>query len=197
MELGAGVADDLVAYARKKVGHALTHTGSSVLHARVRVTRHGDPARDRPVLAQANVNVNGRPVRVQVEATTPREAVDLLVDRLDHRLEQLARGWQARRGRVFEGEHHEWRHDFPATPRRSYYPRPPAERRVVRHKTISPLPCSVDEAVAEMDDLDHDSHVFVEPAAGSTASSTAPDPAGYGWPRSTAAPTRSSRTRYR
>jgi hypothetical protein len=33
---------------------------------------------------------------------------------------------------------------------------------VVRHKTISPLPCSVDEAVAEMDDLDHDSHLFVE-----------------------------------
>jgi hypothetical protein len=33
---------------------------------------------------------------------------------------------------------------------------------VVRHKTVSPLPCSVDEAVAEMDDLDHDFHLFVE-----------------------------------
>jgi ribosome-associated translation inhibitor RaiA len=162
VELRGGVAQDLAEYARSKVGHVLTHTGRPVLHARVRVTRHGDPARERPVVAQANVDVNGRPVRVQVEATTPREAVDLLVDRLDRRLGRVARGWEARRGRVFEGEPHEWRHDFPATPRRGHYPRPPAERRVVRHKTISPLSCTVDEAVAEMDDLDHDFHLFVE-----------------------------------
>jgi ribosome-associated translation inhibitor RaiA len=133
VELRGDVAADLVEYARKKISHVLTHTGQPVLNARARVARHGDPARERPVVAQANVDVNGRFVRVQIEAATAREALDLLADRL----ERTARGWEARRGRVFEAEPHEWRHDFPATPRRSYYPRPPAERRVVRHKTIA------------------------------------------------------------
>ena len=166
VELRGGLPDDLVEYARKKVARVLAHTAQPVLHARVRVTRHGDPARARPVVAQANLDVDGRPVRAQVEAMTPHEAVDLLVDRLTHRLERVGQGWEARRGRVFEGDPHEWRHDFPPTPRRSYYPRPPDERRVVRHKTMSPLPCTLDEAIAEMDDLDHDFHLFVEAGRG-------------------------------
>ena len=166
VELRGGLPDDLVEYTQNKVAHVLGHTGQPVLHARVRVTRYGDPARERPVVAQANLDVDGRPVRAQVEATTAHEAVDQLVDRLTHRFERVGRGWEARRGRVFEGDPHEWRHDFPRTPRRSYYPRPPAERRVVRHKTMSPLPCTVDEANAEMDDLDHDFHLFVEAGRG-------------------------------
>lgn len=166
VELRGGVAEDLVDYARRKVAGALAHTGRPVLRSRVRVTRHGDPARERPVVAQVNVDLNGRLVRVQVEATTPREAVDLLVDRLAHRLERVSRSWEARRGRTSEDEPHEWRHDFPSTQRRSYYPRPPDERRIVQHKTINPLPCSVDEAVVEMGDLDHDFHLFVEVGRG-------------------------------
>jgi hypothetical protein len=156
VELRGRVAEDLVDYARRKVAGALTHTGRPVLHSRVRVTRHGDPARERPVVAQVNIDLNGRPVRVQVEATTPREAVDLLVDRLAHRLERVTRTWEARRGRTSEIESHEWHRD----------PRPPAERRIVPHETISPQPCSVDEAVAEMDDLHHDFHLFVEAGRG-------------------------------
>jgi hypothetical protein len=166
VELRGGVAEDLTDYARRKVAGVLAHTGRPVLFSRVRVTRHGDPARERPVVAQVNVDLDGRPLRVQIEATTPREAVDLLTDRLAHRLERVARGREARRGRTFDGKPHEWRHEFPPTRRRSYYPRPPAERRVVRHKTISPLPCSVDAAVGEMDDLDHDFHLFVEEGRG-------------------------------
>lgn len=36
----------------------------------------------------------------------------------------------------------------------------------MRHKTISPRPCTVNEAVVEMDDLDHDFHLFVESGRG-------------------------------
>ena len=166
VELRGGVAGDLADYARRKVAAVLSHTGRPVLYSRVRVTRYGDPARERPVVAQVNIDLDGRPVRVQTEATKPREAVDLLADRLAHRLERVARHWETRRGRTFAGEPHEWRHDFPPARRRSYYPRPAADRRIVRHKTISPLACSVDEAVAEMADLDHDFHLFVEAGRG-------------------------------
>ena len=166
VELRGGVAEDLVDYARRKVAGALAHTGRPVLHSRVRVTRHGDPARERPVVAQVNIDLNGRPVRVQVEATTPREAVDLLVDRLAHRLERVTGSWEARHARRFEDEPHERRHDSHSTTSRSYYHRPPDERRVVQHKTVSPVACSVDEAVVEMGDLDHDFHLFVEVGRG-------------------------------
>ena len=153
-------------YARRKVAGALAHTGRPVLHSRVRVTRYGDPARERPVVAQVNVDLNGRPVRVQVEATTPREAVDLLVDRLAHRLERVTGSWEARHARRFEDEPHERRHDSHSTRSRSYYDRPPDERRIVQHKTVGPAACSVDEAVVEMGDLDHDFHLFVEVGRG-------------------------------
>ena len=166
VELRGGVQEDLVDYARRKVAGALAHTGRPVLHSRVRVTRHGDPARERPVVAQVNVDLNGRPVRVQVEATTPREAVDLLVDRLAHRLERVTGSWEARHARRFEEEPHERRHDSHSTRSRSYYDRPPDERRIVQHKTVSPAACSVDEAVVEMGDLDHDFHLFVEVGRG-------------------------------
>ena len=36
----------------------------------------------------------------------------------------------------------------------------------MQHKTVSPAACSVDEAVVEMDDLDHDFHLFVEVGRG-------------------------------
>jgi hypothetical protein len=166
VELRGRLADDLVEYARLKVGHVLAHTRRPVHHVRVRLIRHDDPGRERPIAAQVNVDVDGQAIHAQIEASTPREAVDLLVGRLARRLTRAARGWEARRARTFEGEPHEWRHAFPTAPRAGYYPRPADERQVVRHRTISPLPCSVDEAILEMDDLDHDFHLFVEAGRG-------------------------------
>jgi ribosome-associated translation inhibitor RaiA len=148
--LRGGVAEDLVDYARRKVAGVLAHTRRPVLHSRVRVTRHGDSARERPVVAQVNIDLNGRPVRVQVEATTPREAVDLLVDRLAHRLERVTGSWEARHARRFEDEPQERRHESHSTTSRTYYHLPPDDRRSVQHKTVSPVACSVDEAVVEM-----------------------------------------------
>lgn len=169
MELRGGIADDLAGYTRDKLAVLLRHAGQPVLHSRVRVVRHADPARERPVTAQVNVDLDGRLVRAHVDATTPREAVDLLLDRLRQRLGRAAHGWEARRARVVRPdtpEPHEWRHDSPTTRRPPYFPRPPEEREVVRHKTISPAHCSVDEAVAEMEDLDYDFHLFVEASRG-------------------------------
>lgn len=166
VQLRGRVADDLVDYARQKVAGVLTHTRPPAHHSRVRVVRHGDPGRACPVNAQINVDLDGRLVRVQVEARTPREAVDRLVDRLDHRLERLTQHWETRRGRVDQGRPREWRHGFPATRRKLVSPRPPQQREIVRHKLISAVRCSVDEAVRAMDDLDYDFHLFVEASRG-------------------------------
>lgn len=54
----------------------------AVSGARVRLTWHADPAVEKPIVAQANVDMDGRSMRVQVKAAATQEAVDLLEARV-------------------------------------------------------------------------------------------------------------------
>jgi hypothetical protein len=121
-----------------------------------------DPAVERPVVAQANLDVNGRLVRAQVEGFTAREAVDRLEARLRHRLERAAEHWEARRGKLPVVGPHEWRHDSESTHRPSYFPRPEDERQIIRRKSFTLPTSTVDEAALQMDLLDYDSPVHRE-----------------------------------
>jgi ribosome-associated translation inhibitor RaiA len=163
VELRGEIAPDLAEYARQKVAGVLRHTGRVVLHVHIQVERHRDPARQRPVTARANVDLDGMPVSVHVAATKPRDAVDQLVERLDHRLERVSRARHPRRERPDTRDGAELRTD-------AHGPHhPAAERDIVRHTTISPQRCSIDDAVAEMDDQDLDFHLFVEESSGQDA----------------------------
>lgn len=156
-------ADD---YARTKIGELGRLTHEPVLHAHVRLSEHGDPAVARRVVAQANLDVDGRLVRAQVEGVTAREAVDRLEARLRHRLERTAEHWESRRGATPRGGPHEWRHQSEPTHRPNYFPRPESERRIMRHKSYSVPTCTVDEAAFEMELLDYDFHLFTEAGTG-------------------------------
>lgn len=92
VELRGRIAPDLADYVRHKIGAVLAHTRRAALHVHVRVVRHADPARERPVSARGLVDLAGRPLYAHVDATTPREAVDLLLDRLDRRIAGTVRG---------------------------------------------------------------------------------------------------------
>jgi ribosome-associated translation inhibitor RaiA len=166
-------------YARSKIGELARYTSRPVLHARIRLTRHRDPAVQRPVLAQANLDVDGRPVRAQIQAETAREAVDLLAARLRRLLERIDESRNIAPGRPSPAGSHGWRHDSEPTHRASYFPRPPSERRVIRRKSFAMAPCTIDEAVAEMDLLDYDFHLFTERGTGTAAVVYRAAPAGY------------------
>ncbi len=98
------------------------------------------------MIAQANLDVNGRLVRTQVDASTARETIDLLQARLRHRLERSAEHWEAKRGSMPRVGVHEWRHESEPHDRPKYFPRPDSERRIMRHKSYSLPTCTVDEA---------------------------------------------------
>ncbi|BAX92995.1 sigma 54 modulation/S30EA ribosomal C-terminal domain-containing protein [Mycobacterium shigaense] len=164
-----GQLSEAADYARDKVGELSQYIRRPVLNARLRLARHGDPAVARPVVAQANLDVDGVPVRAQVEATTAREAVDLLVARLRRRLERVAELRAPRRGGVREAGAHEWRHGSEPTHRRDYFQRPAAERRVIRRKSYTMAPCSIDEAAREMELFDYDFHLFTEQGSAAAA----------------------------
>ena len=51
---------------------------------------------------------------------------------------------------------------FRADDRPNYFPRPADERRVIRRKSFTMAPCTIDEAAREMDLLYYDFHLFTE-----------------------------------
>jgi len=161
--VGEGLPRAAADYAKEKISKLARLAHEPVLDVRVRLSRHGDPAVARPVVAQANLDVNGRHIRAQVEAETAWEAVDGLEAPLRHRLERIAGHREARRGR-------------PAPSSVRSVPRDPArlrrlgdakeQRRIVRVKTYDLARCGVDEAAEELDLLDHDFHFFTEAGTG-------------------------------
>lgn len=159
---GGQVPRELLDRAREKVERLCGRSPEQVLAARVRLTM-GSGA-DRPALAQANLDVNGRTVRVQTAAATMDEAVDLLEDRLAERLRRVARNWEAVRGG--RPQPYEWRHDSEPSRRPDYYPRSAEERQVIRRKAYELDSATPDEAAFDMEALDYDFHLFTDVATG-------------------------------
>ncbi|KUO19316.1 sigma 54 modulation/S30EA ribosomal C-terminal domain-containing protein [Streptomyces dysideae] len=166
-------------YARDKVRAVLGQAPEPVLFARVRLARTANPAVERPVTAQANVDVNGRPARAHVAGHTATEAVDLLQDRLTEQLARLAQHWEARRGRMPVPGSHEWRHGSEPTHRPDYYSRPVEERQIVRHKSFSLVRESPDEAVFELESMDYAFHLFTDADSGEDSVLYRSGPTGY------------------
>jgi Sigma 54 modulation/S30EA ribosomal protein C terminus/Sigma 54 modulation protein / S30EA ribosomal protein len=164
------VPDDAMDLAVMRIRALLRLAPEPVLFARVKLTLSPDPAVKLPAVAQANIDLNGRAVRAQAAAATMRDAIDLLSDKLRVQLERGARHWARLRGSQpsppggpgAPAHPGEWRHQSVPTPRPPYFPRPADERAVVRHKSYGLPKMTPDEAVADMELLDYDFHLFTE-----------------------------------
>ncbi|MBI3214467.1 MAG: sigma 54 modulation/S30EA ribosomal C-terminal domain-containing protein [Mycobacterium sp.] len=164
-------------YARDKIGELARQAHRPVLRAHIKFVKHHDPAVEQPVVAQANLDVDGQLVRAQVRAATAREAVDRLQARLRRRLEHVEKQYDKRIHTAPDARG--WRHDYEPTPRPTYFPRPAAERQVLRRQTFAVAPCSIDEAVEELDFLDYDFHMFTEKSTRTAAVVYRDGSAGY------------------
>lgn len=137
-----------------------------VLAARVTLAVSADPAVPRPAVAQATIDLNGRTIRAQAAAETMRAAIEHMTARLRVRLDRSARDWAARRGTLPVPEPGEWRHQSIPAHRLARYPRPAEARAVIPRPGYAPGPLTVAEAVAELDLLDYDFHLFTERSTG-------------------------------
>jgi ribosome-associated translation inhibitor RaiA len=149
-----------------KVGSLLRAAAEPVLSARVTVAVSADPAVARPAVAQATIDLNGRVVRAQAAGQTVRAAIEQMASRLQVRLGREARNWAALRGTVPVAERGEWRHQSIPARRPPYFPRPGDQREVISHASYAARPETPDEAVAELDLLDYDFHLFTERSTG-------------------------------
>jgi len=152
--------------AAEKVRHVVRLVGEPVLFARVKLVHLGDPAANNPSIAEAAIDVNGELVRAHGSADRMVDAIDVLERRLEDRLRhhRERRDWV--RPTAVPPEPGEWRHGNLAGRRTAYLERPRDEREIVRHKTWSAEDATVDEAVWDLESLDHDFHMFRELATG-------------------------------
>lgn len=166
-------------FAREKFGALFHLAPAPVLSARVRRSRRGDPGVSHSVLAQANLDVGGRLVRAQAEGDSSHEAIDRLEPRLRKRVGRFGEGWEDRRGGLPSAEPHEWRHQSEPVHRHRWYPRPEAEREIVRRKTFTLRRCTVDEAAWDTGRLAYDFHLFCEAGTGQDSVLYRAGPTGY------------------
>jgi Sigma 54 modulation/S30EA ribosomal protein C terminus len=131
-----------------------------VLHARVTLRQLPDPALERPAIAKATLDVSGRPVRAHVAAETIDQALGRLEERLRRNLEDLEETRRADRHQTGTAEAGEWRHGNLPAARPEYFDRPIEGRELVRRKTYGLSALTPEQAVIDMDALDHDFHLF-------------------------------------
>lgn len=174
------VTDKSAAYAEEKVRHVASCANQPVLSAHVVLTLAADPARERPALAEATLDVNGFAVRAQATASDMLGAVDLLEDRLQRNLVHHQERVRTRHRWIGDNTDREWRHGELPTQRGAQFPRPPENREVVRRKTFALEPVTPDEAAFDMDVLGHDFYLFTDLDSGNDAVIYRRDDGGYG-----------------
>jgi ribosome-associated translation inhibitor RaiA len=163
------VTDEDRARVVKAVRSVIGTAGDPVLHVSIRLRHAADPAQERPAKARATIDLDGEPVRAHASGTTMSEAIDRLDQRLRDRIRHLAAHRRAVRRRGPESPPGEWRHGDWDPPRPQYFPRPVDERSIVRHKASSPVEATLDEAVFDLEAMDHDFLLFQDLATGSDA----------------------------
>jgi len=154
------VSDEMVEYARDRLRPIVAHASVPVLGLEVRLDRHADPARDRPNHVEITIDLDGTPVRAHRSAATMTEAIDATVARLRRRVESANENPQSRQLRHRDLE--SWHHGDPPTERRHIYPRPVEDRALVRRKSYALRAESIEEALFDLETLDHDFFLFVD-----------------------------------
>lgn len=152
--------------ARRQVRKLVEQLHEPVLLIRIKLAHEPDPARSRPAVAEVSVDVGGSLVRAHVAAPTMPEALNLLEYRLQDRLEHLAERRRAARRGPGLPDPGEWRHEAQPTPRPPFFDRPAEERQLLRHKTFAVDDVTPEEAAFDMEQLDHDFHLFRDLASG-------------------------------
>lgn len=167
--LEGSISEDELLYALDRLGILVDKIDEPVLLVRVKLGLATDPARERPAIAKALLDVNGDLIRAHVAAETPQLAVDLLQQRLRDKLEHRSQRRIALRKRHRVPAPGEWRHGDVPTARPAYYDRPIAERQIVRRKTFAIDELTPDEAAFDMEQLDYDFYLFRDLASGEDA----------------------------
>lgn len=159
----------IIDHAKEQVAHAARLAGRDVLSATVTLTERTNPSIKEPSRAEVVFNISGTPVRAEADAPTIAQALDGVVDRIERRIVDLVNRWEDRSRWLQPNQDGEWRRGAPPTQRPDHFPRPVDEREVVRRKTFAVAPTTAQEAVYDMEALEHDFYLFTDATTGAPA----------------------------
>ncbi|WP_020659920.1 sigma 54 modulation/S30EA ribosomal C-terminal domain-containing protein [Amycolatopsis benzoatilytica] len=163
------VLDEAGDYVRRMVANTARRIGGEVAAARVRLTTYRQTRAASPALVQANLTVDGRPVRAQAAARFFREAGAVL------RKQLIAHAIRLREPTALRS----WPDDSPGGARPPLLALPPGQRRIQRHKRLPLARCSPGEAALTMDLMDYECTLFVDADTGQDSLVSRVGPTGY------------------
>lgn len=163
------VSDADVDHAVRRLTPVLDKAGAPVLMARLNLELKANPARERPAVAKATIDVSGDLIRAHTAAETMRQAVDLVRDRLRDQLDDRSERRRSVRERGAVVTPGSWRRGNVPSTRPEYFDRPPEERELVRRKSFAYGEMTPDEAAFDMELMDHDFFLFVDLVSGEDA----------------------------
>jgi len=149
------VSDAARARARRAMEQLSARAPRPVIFGRVKLVVERARAAPEQAIAQGTLDVSGAVIRAEATAPTPSEAIDRLEDRLERRLRRLAERREDARERPPASPPGGWRRGDLPDVRPGFFPRPPAERRIVRRKTYVPKEVSIEEAMFDLEVLDY------------------------------------------
>ncbi len=146
-------------HAARSLQKVLSMISNPVLGVRALLSIHPNDDVEHRARARASIEIKGEIVRAEAHAPSMQEAIDLLEDRLRHRLEHRAdRFRRDPHGRpASDGT---WRHGNQPTARPDYFDRPVDERELVRHKTFASPAATMEEAAWDMFVMDYEFFLF-------------------------------------
>ncbi|NND84746.1 MAG: HPF/RaiA family ribosome-associated protein [Acidimicrobiia bacterium] len=163
---GTVPADDRE-YAEQKLAQLSKVAPRPILKVRLKLTLQEAAHVANPAIVQANIDVaDGHIVRTRIEASTLREAADLMLERATRKLRKISDRYVTERRNAGDDKWH--RGDAPAADRK-WYNRPPEDRELIRRKAIGTSEATPDEAAFDMAMLDYDFFVFTDLETGSGA----------------------------
>lgn len=148
-------------YAREKILHATRVAFGPVLRLELRLTQHDDPARVARSFVEMSAVIAGQPIRAHAAAPTIHEATDAAAQRFTQQIERAQDRREAMHQRLTDPS--SWHHGDAArnhARRVGVYPRPNEARALVRRKPFALEGESIDEAVLDLELLDHDFFLF-------------------------------------
>jgi ribosomal subunit interface protein len=160
------IREDDKAYARHKIQCVLPAASAPQATAHLVLSLANDPARERPAHIEISLVMNGVPIRAHVDASDMHEAADLVQERLRRRIRQVQERAQEDRRRAQELADVGRAVVAPSLPPVEEGWLPPETREIVRRKTFALHPMTAQEAVDEMEQLDHDFYLFIDAETG-------------------------------
>jgi ribosome-associated translation inhibitor RaiA len=169
LKLGDGVGPADRAHTEEVIENLVAKASRPVIFARMKLHIDETRPRDEQALAQGTLDMSGTLIRAESAAPTIPEAVDALATRLERRMRRIAERREDENQRPPSTPEGQWRSGDLPSARPTYFARPKEERNIVRRKSFAPSFSTIDEALFDLEVLDHRFFLFTDAGSGEDA----------------------------